>query len=416
MRILLVSNHADPLARIGSKEAGGQNIYVFYLTRFLCKLGMQVDVYTRWDKKNKKEVIKYNSHLRIIRVKAGPKRQVPRDDLVGVLDEFAENVLKRIRKEKLEYDIIHTNYWLSGLIGLRIAEKIRKPLVHVYHSIGQIRFESLKAFKLQKSDNDFFRKRKAAEQLIADKAAGIISTSPIEKEIIRDLFKIEEGKIKVITIGVDTRIFHPVNRKRARRAIGIPNNAEAVLYIGRIEWRKGIGTLLYAFKEIAGKRSNARLYIVGGGKGNAAKNLENNESERLKGIVSELGLDGKVEFLGAKQQNELHSYYSACDVCVVPSYYEPFGIVPVEAMACGTPVVASRTGGLQYTVKEAVTGYLAKPRDFRDLARKIARVLERGKESFSFNCIERVEKEFIWDGIAGNYVEYLNQIISGQAS
>jgi len=412
MRILLISDHADPLAEIGSKEAGGQNIYVFYMAKFLCRLGILVDVYTRWDRKNKKEIVRFNNHLRVIRVEAGPKKYMPRDNFLDVVNEFAENVLERIRKEKINYDIIHTNYWFSGLIGLKVAKEIKKPLVHIYHSIGQVRFESLKNYKLQEINNEFFKQRTISEKEIAQKADRIIATSPVEKEIIKNLFGIREEKIKTITIGVDTKIFRPIKTERARKLARIENNGKIILYAGRIEWRKGIGTLLYAFREVIKNHSNAKLYIIGGGKSKSARKLEEAEYERLKKISQELGIEKKVKFLGPKKQKELYKYYSAADICVVPSYYEPFGIVPLESMACGTPVVASRTGGLQYTVKDKIAGHLFKPKNYIDLAEKINIVLKNGKDFYAGSCLKRISDEFQWEEIADQYDNFFNQLIN----
>lgn len=403
MRILLISDHADPLAEIGAKEAGGQNIYVLYLAKFLSRLGLGVDIYTRWDRKNKKEVINLNGHLRVIRVKAGPKRYIPRDSFLGVKDEFATNVLKRIKKEKIDYDLIHTNYWFSGLIGLKIKRKIRVPLVHVYHSIGQIRFRTLKKHKDQKNDYVFFQKRLKAEREIAEKADTIIATSPVEKRILINLFKIDKNKIKVIPIGVDTKIFKPGRSNRIRKSFKISKSKKVILYVGRIEWRKGIGTLLYAFHKVLSRYPNTKLYIVGGGKSKLATNLEKAEKERLKNIIQELGLRSKVFFTGPKRQKSLFRYYSVADVCVVPSYYEPFGIVPLEAMACGTPVVASKTGGLSYTVKNNITGCLAEPRDCLDLANKISLVLKNKKSFYRDDCLKRIRNNFEWEKISQKY-------------
>ena len=410
MRILLISDHADPLAEIGSKEAGGQNIYVFYLAKFLCRLGILVDVYTRWDRKNKNEIVKFNNHLRIIRVKAGPKKYMPRDNFLGVVDEFTGNILKRIKKEKINYDIIHTNYWFSGLIGLRVTKEIKKPLVHIYHSIGQVRFESLKNYKLQEINNKFFKQRTISEKEIAQKADRIITTSPVEKEIIKNLFGISGEKIKTITIGVDTKIFRPIKTERARKLARMENKGKVILYVGRIEWRKGIGTLLYAFREVIKNHPNAKLYIIGGGRSKSARKLEDAEHERLKKISQELGIEKKVKFLGPKKQNELYKYYSAADICVIPSYYEPFGIVPLESMACGTPVVASRTGGLRYSVKDKITGCLFEPKNYTDLAEKINIVLKNGKDFYAGNCLKRISDEFQWEEIADQYENFFNQL------
>ena len=331
---------------------------------------------------------------------------------MSIVDEFTDNVLKRIRKEKIDYDIIHTNYWFSGLIGLKISRIIKKPLIHIYHSIGQVRFESLKNYKLQEINNEFFKQRIILEKEIAQKADRIIATSPVEKEIIKNLFGIREEKIKVITIGVDTKIFRPIKTERARKMARIENNGKIILYVGRIEWRKGIGTLLYAFREVIKNHPNTKLYIIGGGKSKSARKLEEAEYERLKKISQELGIEKKVKFLGPKKQKELYKYYSAADICVVPSYYEPFGIVPLESMACGTPVVASRTGGLQYTVKDKIAGHLFKPKNYIDLAEKINIVLKNGKDFYAGSCLKRISDEFQWEEIADQYDNFFNQLIN----
>ncbi|MDD3487534.1 MAG: glycosyltransferase [Candidatus Moranbacteria bacterium] len=411
MRILLISDHADPLAEIGSKEAGGQNIYVFYLAKFLCKLGISVDVYTRWDRKNKKEVVKFNSHLRVIRVKAGPKKYIPRDNFLTVTEEFARNILKKIKKENINYDIIHTNYWFSGIIGLKISKIIKKPLIHVYHSIGKVRFDSLKNYKSQEANNEFFKIRTDCEKEIAQKADRIIATSPVERDIIKNTFGIDEKKIEIITIGVYPKIFHPIKTERARKLIKRENDQKIILYVGRIEWRKGIGTLLYAFREVVKKYPDAKLYIIGGGKSKTSKKLEELEYRRLGEISRELAIEDKVIFWGPKKQDELYKYYSAADVCVVPSYYEPFGIVPLESMICGTPVVASRTGGLKYTVKDGLTGYHFKTRNYADLTGKIITVFGKGKDSYAGNCLKRICDDFIWEEIADQYRDFFNQVI-----
>jgi glycosyltransferase involved in cell wall biosynthesis len=321
-------------------------------------------------------------------------------------------VLERIKKEKINYDIIHTNYWFSGLIGLKISRIIKKPLVHIYHSIGQVRFESLKKYKFQETNNTFFEQRTISEKEIAQKADRIIATSPVEKEIIKNLFGIREEKIKVITIGVDTKIFRPIKTERARKLAKIENNKKIILYVGRIEWRKGIGTLLYAFREVVKNYSNAKLYVIGGGKSESTIKLEESECERLKKISQELGIENKTIFLGPKNQKELYKYYSAADICVVPSYYEPFGIVPLESMACGTPVVASRTGGLQYTVRDKITGCLFEPKNYIDLAEKINIVLENGKDFYAGNCLKRISDEFQWEEIVDQYENFFNQLIN----
>ena len=412
MRIMLISDHADPLAEVGSKEAGGQNIYVFYLSKFLSRQGIYVDVFTRWDKKNKKEIVQVNKFFRVIRVKAGPKRYMPRDLFFNCVSEFSQNVLKRMKRDRVSYDVMHCNYWFSGMIGLKLKRKLKIPMLYVFHSIGKVRFEALKNLKLQKKDYGFFQKRNKFEKKIVEECDFVVSTSPVEKKIIQKTFGIPAQKIKFISIGIDDKIFYRQRGGRLSKKLkSLVLGRKIVLYVGRIEWRKGIGTLLYAFRETLKKFPRARLFIVGGGKTKAAQALDKNEVERLKNITRELALEKSVFFLGPHKQKELNAFYNLADVCVVPSYYEPFGIVPIESMACGTPVVASRIGGLQYTVEDGKTGLLAKVRDYKDLSLKINGVISKDKSFFSNACVDRIEKHFSWEQIAEQYKKFIFSIV-----
>jgi glycosyltransferase involved in cell wall biosynthesis len=410
MRILIISDHSDPLAKIGSKEAGGQNVYLYYLGKYLGQAGVKVDVFTRWDQRNKRRIVNVSPNFRVIRVKAGPKGFLERDKFLHVLDEFTENILGFIAEEKKTYDLIHSNYWFSGLSGLQIKNRLGLPMVHVYHSIGEIRFRILKKFKLQKRDYFYFQKRVESEKKIAQEADGIIATSPEEKRTLLRLFKVDSKKINMITIGVDRRIFYPMNQLRARKKLGLSETKKLLVYAGRIEWRKGVGTLLYSLKQVIKTYPDTKLYIIGGAKSAKLKKLEQAEIDRQQQTIRDLGLEDNVRYTGPKIHRRLRLYYNAADICVVPSYYEPFGIVPIEAMACGTPVVASKTGGLSYSVHNGKTGFLAKPRDRNELAEKILMVLERGKDQFKDQCLKAVKQKFDWEKISKEYIKYFNLI------
>lgn len=414
MRILIISDHADPLAEIGSKESGGQNIFIYYLAFHLARLGVNVDVFTRWNRINKKQIVKINNNLRIVRIKAGPKHYISRDGFFEIVPEFTKNILKFITKEKLKYDIIHSNHWYSGLAGLEVAKRLKVPHVFVFHAIGKIRYEKLKELHDQASNYQLFIKRQAMETKIVREVTQVIATSPTEKENIKRIFHISSKKITMITEGVDTKIFRQVSTHKARKLLGFRGSNRIILYVGRIEWRKGIGTLLHAFARLIKKEPTTRLYIIGGGKSKEARKLDEQERARLQTLAKKLGISRKVYFLGPKEQKKLYLYYNAADVCVVPSYYEFFGIVPLEAMACGVPVVASRTGGLKFTVVDGVTGYHAKTRDATDFADKISQVLEKGKKSFTPNCLKRIYDNFMWEEIALNYMVYFKQLIKQQ--
>ena len=410
MRILIISDHSDPLAKIGSKESGGQNVFIYYLAKHLAKKGVKVDVFTRWDQKNKRKIVTVSPNFRVIRIKAGPKGYLARDKFLHVLDEFAKNILSFVIAEPEPYDLIHSNYWFSGLAGLEIAKKLNLPQVHVYHSIGEVRFKVLKKFKLQKRDFFYFQKRTESEKLIAEKSTGIIATSPSEKHLLLKLFKLDPKKIPVITIGVDRKIFFPTSQPRARKKLGLSETKKLLVYAGRIEWRKGIGTLLYSFKQVLQDYPDSKLYIIGGARTAKFKKLEQAELDRQQEIIRQLDLQNRVVYTGPKTHKRLRLYYSAADVCVVPSYYEPFGIVPLEAMACGTPVVASKTGGLSYSVKNGRSGFLAEPRNKQELAEKILATLKRGKESFQQECLKEVKQKFDWEKISAAYIKYFDQL------
>lgn len=404
MHILMISDHADPLAKIGSKESGGQNIYVMNIAKLLAKNGHQIDVYTRWDQASKQEVVQVQPGFRVIRVKAGPKGYMPRDDFLKVIPEFIARVKERIELEGISYDVVFSNYWFSGVIGLELSKQYDLPQTHVYHSIGQIRYETLKDLQPQAVDQNLFRVRNMWERRIAQACASVLTTSPVERADIQRLFGIDERKITCIPIGVDLNLFKPRYTKRLREKLRLPLDKPVVLFVGRLELRKGIGTLIKALAKLDG---DAELYIVGGGAGKAAQKLDAIERERLQGIAKKLGITSRVHFVGAKSQAQVAQYYAAADVCVVPSYYEPFGIVPIEAMASGTPVVASRTGGMRFTVVEGVTGHLAKPKDHHDLADKINTVLTRGKKMYSTAARRYIKQYFSWPKIAEDTAVFL---------
>ncbi|HZM64380.1 MAG TPA: glycosyltransferase [Candidatus Saccharimonadales bacterium] len=412
MRILMVSDHADPLAKIGSKESGGQNIYVMNIAKLLAKHGHQVDVYTRWDQPSKQEVVQVSAGFRVIRVKAGPKGYMPRDDFLKIIPEFIARVKERIELEAISYDVVFSNYWFSGVIGLELAKQYDLPQTHVYHSIGQIRYETLKDVQPQSVDNNLFRIRNMWEKRIAQACANVLTTSPVERADIQRLFGIDEQKITCIPIGVDLKLFRPRSMATLRQKLKLPQDRPVVLFVGRLELRKGIGTLIKSLADIP----KAELYIVGGGAGKAAQQLDTIEKTRLQKIAEDMHVTNRVHFLGAKQQAQVALYYAAADVCVVPSYYEPFGIVPIEAMATGTPVVASRTGGMRFTVVEDETGHLAKPKDHKDLASKINLVLERGKEAYTKAARRYVQQYFSWPKIAKDTSDFLQSLITPRQS
>lgn len=411
MRILMISDHADPLAKIGSKEAGGQNVYVMNAAAFLNKLGYDIDVYTRWDSAKKHEVVTVSKGFRVIRVNAGPRAYLARDKFLNIIDDFVAEVQKRIKKESIQYDLVFSHYWFSGIIGLELARLYNLPQTHINHSIGQARFDALQNAPLQATDTEFFEVRAKWERQIAQTVTSMIATSPGEKDDLVKLFNISPSKVACIPIGVDTNVFKPHSTEKARKKTKLPLDQQIILYVGRLEWRKGIGTLLEAFGKLATEWQQAHLYIVGGGATKQSQSLDSDERDRLSKIARELGVENRVHFLGGQPQKHTPYFYAAADVCAVPSYYEPFGIVPLESMACGTPVVGSNTGGLQFTIDEAVTGHKSIVGDATDLASKIHTVLKNGKNSYTHASRDRILTHFTWPKIALNLANHCSDLI-----
>jgi D-inositol-3-phosphate glycosyltransferase len=407
LRILMISDHADPLAKVGSKESGGQNVYVMNTANLLARQGHKVDVYTRWDARSKQEVVQVRPGFRVIRATAGPRGYMPRDNFLNVTDEFAQSIQKRILAEELQYDVVFTNYWFSGVIGLKLAKLHNIPLTHVYHSIGQIKYETLKEVHPEEVDDKLFEIRNMWEKRIAQRASSVITTSPVEQDDIVRLFGVPKEKVVLIPVGVDTNLFKPRSQRWCRSKLKLSPEQKLVLYVGRLEWRKGVATLIRAMKQLP---ENTELYIVGGGSVKATRELDSAERTRLQDIAKELGIARRVHFLGAKPQAKLALYYGAADVCAVPSYYEPFGIVPIEAMSCGTPVVASNTGGMKYTVREGRTGHLAPPNNAAALAEKLSQAIERGKDAYAEAAREHVLQYFSWPKIAESISQHLLSI------
>lgn len=412
-RILMISEHADPLARPGSKEVGGQNVYVHDLAKELGSLGWKVDVYTRWDNRIKKQVINFAKNCRVIRIKSGPRQYTPRDFLFQYLPEFVDNIVAHKTEQKLTYNIIHAHYWMSGWSALKIGQLWDIPVVTTYHSLGYVRYHTLKLHKDQSVDGEFFKFRVRWEREIGNKGR-VLSTSPFEKKDLIRYYGIPSARIEVVPAGIDLAMFYQIGMQKARERIGIPTDANLVLYVGRLEWRKGIGTLLYSIPNLLRKspelKKTLKVVIVG----RYSTSSDQGEYQRLKAIVVHLGIERYINFVGSKDRAEMKYYYSAANVCTVPSYYEPFGLVPLEAFACGCPVIASRVGGLKFTVRDRYTGLLVRPRNPKSLASATAKVLsdaDRFRENIrKFSETELVEK-FSWQSVCSKVSDYYMRLI-----
>ncbi|UIE39611.1 glycosyltransferase family 4 protein [Leptodesmis sichuanensis] len=405
--IALVSVHGDPAAEIGKEEAGGQNVYVRQVGEALSRQGWQVDMYTRRADPDQPKIVQHTPTCRTIRISAGPKTFIPRDELFEYLPTFVQGLLKFQRQSAYSYRVVHTNYWLSSWVGMQLKQVLPVSQVHTYHSLGAVKYQSIPTVPLIAST------RLEVEKMCLETAERIVATSPQEKEHMRSLVS-TKGNIDIIPCGTDVHHFGSVFREAARQTLGIAPDEKVILYVGRFDPRKGIETLVRAVAQSQARQTErVRLMIGGGSRPGESDGLER---ERIEGIVGELGLSDITHFPGRlNPMTDLPTYYAAADVSVVPSHYEPFGLVAVEAMACRTPVIASNVGGLQFTVRSEATGLLVPPKDDAAFAAAIDRILMNPtwQRELGLAARQHVEEKFSWDGVAtqlGNlYLELMQQ-------
>lgn len=402
-KIAFISEHASPLATLGGVDSGGQNVYVAQLARHLTMMGYSVDVFTRKENEAVEDVVHWLPDVRVIHIKAGPSTIVPKENLLPLMDEFAVNMIRFIKREKIYYELVHANFFMSALVASMIKEVLSIPYVVTFHALGLVR-------KMHQKEMDQFpAERIEIERKIIREADKIIAECPQDK---MDMIQLYEGcaeKISIISCGFSPEEFYPVKKERARNILHFPTYEKIILQLGRMVPRKGVDNVIRALGELKNKNQKAKLVIVGG-EGDLAQCPE---IRRLKNIAHDNGVESSVIFMGKKQREVLKYYYSAADIFVSTPWYEPFGITPLESMACGTAVVGSEVGGIKYTVKDGKTGFLVPPKDPKALAAKIDILLndEKTLSAMKTNSIKRVNKYFTWKGVAKKCHELYEEVI-----
>lgn len=341
-RLALLSFHGCPVARLGEKDTGGMNVYVLQLAREFAAKGYEVDVFTRYHDPDDPEIVELDDGARVIHLDAGPI-DAAKEDLFNYIPAFIRELYDFQRSEETRYDVIHSHYWLSGRVGMTLSREWNVPHATTFHTLAKTKLRARAGEREPQLRQDI-------EALVMSDADGIIVSTEEEQHDVVSLYDAPAHKVEVIPAGVNLDMFSPVERDYARRELDI-GEENVILYVGRIEPLKGIDILLRAVPllECAG---DLRVLVVGGNPSG------DTEMERLKRISRELGIQDSVTFTGPVPQDQLPAYYSAADVYVLPSHAESFGLAALEAMACGTPVVVSRVGGLKTFVDNAKTGYL----------------------------------------------------------
>jgi D-inositol-3-phosphate glycosyltransferase len=333
------------------------NVYVRELSSALARAGVECDVFTRAWSDDLPATVSIEPGFRVHHVSAGPPTPIAKESLPGVVDEFADGVLKRMQTseslgtaEDLPFDAVHANYWLSGMAGHIIKHRMNVPLVSTFHTLDRVKAEA----SPEEVEADSPHRRAEAEAAIIQCSDTVLASCSVEAAQIHELYDADPSRIRIVAPGVDHAFFGPGDRRQARRALGLPGQGPLLLFVGRIQPLKGVAVAVRAVAALADDHPDARLVVVGGPSGPQGEA----EVERTRAIVHELGLGERVVFVPPRPHELLSTYYRAADVCLVPSRSESFGLVALEAAACGTPVVASDVGGLRSLIDHGRTGYL----------------------------------------------------------
>lgn len=399
LRLALICFHSCPTGRLGEKDTGGMNVYVRQLARRLAARGAYVDIFTRCHDPEDPQVVPIGERSRVIHLKAGPLALL-KEDLYQHIPEFIEALTEFARSERLAYDLIHSHYWLSGGIGLEISRRWQAPHIATFHTLARTKMQA-------RPGEQEVAPRAGVEKAVMDGVDAIVVSTAIERDEIAELYCAPRSKAAIIPPGVDLDLFKPADKAGARQALGL-RDGNIILYVGRIEPLKGLDILLRALALLDGA-TNARLIIVGGDQENDA------EQRRLQALACDLGIADRVTFTGSVEQERLPAYYNAADALVLPSYYESFGLAALEAMACATPVVVSRVGGLQTFIDHGETGYLIPWRCPEPFAQALDTLLSNPALSETMGkAARRKAARLSWDRTADSmlkcYKIYLKQV------
>jgi D-inositol-3-phosphate glycosyltransferase len=413
LRVAMLSVHTCPLALLGGKKTGGMNVYVRDLSRVLGNMGVYVDVFTR----SQDDCVPMVNHelgdrARVIHIPAGPQAPIPVSEVGDYLDEFADGVAAFAAAEGLHYDLIHSHYWLSGLV----AEKLKArwgdtPIIHMFHTLGHMK-NRIALDATERAPQD----RLDGESRVMDIADCIVAATPAESAQLNWLYGADMSKVVIIPPGVDLQRFHPIDKQDAKREVGIPCGDKNIMFAGRIEPLKGVDTLIQAMALIRHRYpavvENTCVAIIGG---DPWSDNPDAEMARLQAMQRELGTEDIVVFLGAKDQDILPYYYAAAEMVVMPSHYESFGMVALEAMAMGRPVIASEVGGLAFLIRDGVNGYHVPTRDPEALAERIYELLtnDQCRREMGLAARENAER-FDWVIIAGRILATYNDLLARQ--
>lgn len=407
-RIALLSVHTSPLAPMGGAKTGGMNVYIHELSRELGRQGVNVDIFTRRASPLENTIdMSIGENVRVIALAAGPPQPLSPADQYEHLSEFTANLMAFATLPNLRYDIVYSHYWLSGWVAAKLKEAWGISFAHMFHTLGHMKKRiEVKAF--YQPD-----RRIMVEMSILQSADRVIAATPAEQAQLRWLYRAGRRQIVVIPPGVNTERFNKVrSRDDARATLGIPLESNLLLFVGRIESLKAVDTILEAL-HVLRERAPALLrnlcFMIVGGDPNSSRD---HEMKRLQDLSVKFGIDQLVSFVGAKEQTELPLYYAAATAVIMPSDYESFGMVALEAMSSGTPVIASQVGGLQFLVRDRETGLHIPAREPISLAECIIELLTDAPRTRDMGlAASRIAQEYAWSRIAERLLQVFEDVV-----
>jgi len=396
----MLSAHSCPVGNLGAKDTGGMSVYIREIARELGKQGHTVDVYTRVHDPDDAQIYHLGQQARLIHLKAGQKDDINKLALYSYLPEFTCNLESYRKDNDLHYDLVFSHYWLSGWVGEYLQQWWHVPHIAMFHTLGAVK----NSIGIGEDEPEL---RIVTERDVVDKCHRIIVTTDTGKGELVQYYGAIPDEVSVVPCGVNMELFQPVDKLTARKSLGL-SGKKILLFVGRIDPLKGIEQLLRAIVYLQ-NINGLRLIVIGGDEDSQY------EIGRLQRLAGELSVQDVVDFRGLVKHDELLHYYSAADACIVPSYYESFGLVALEALACGTPVVATDVGDLKNIIRQGENGYVIADNNPRELARKINLLLSgRGDGGKSAHAIRASVGRYSWPNIAEAIIREMRQVLTSQ--
>lgn len=408
-RIAIISVHASPLAKMGGRKTGGMNVYIRKLAQEFGRRGLLVDIYTRRTASDQPCVdTSLGENVRVIQVTAGGIQPLGPDDIYPHVCEFSAGVMAFTTRHNIRYDLIYSHYWLSGCVANCLKTTWGIPFIQMFHTLGQMKNRITPASSAP-------NQRISSEMQIVQWADGIVAATPAEQAQLRWLYRASRRKITIVSPGVDLNQFRPLPHQVAKTQLGLPKNTNLLLFVGRIEPLKGVDTAIEALALIQDEQpqllEQVKFMIIGGN----TDDPTDTEMNYLQDLVNRFSLGHVIEFVGAKDQTQLPVYYAAATAVVMPSDYESFGMVALEAMASGTPVIATEVGGLAFLIEDGVSGFLVPVRDPEALAHRMATLLYNPEQLQQMRVAASDQaQQYAWSTIADKLLEMFSQMRARQ--